>query len=81
MVRFARELQALGPFKLLCWRSINVDFQRAYIHDWLYGKQVLKAIAWLEEKIPYILGRLGQYPMFVVQKSKHPIPGNANAPF
>lgn len=66
---FAREFKALAaPFKLACWRSVNVEFQRTYIRDWLFGKQALAIIAWLEDKFPWVLGRLGQYPMFVVDK-------------
>lgn len=65
---FARELEALTPFKLACWRSVNTEFLRAYVRDWLYGKQVLATLAWLESKFPWVLGRLGQYPMFVIRK-------------
>jgi ubiquinone/menaquinone biosynthesis C-methylase UbiE len=65
---FAREFKALAPFKLACWRSVNAEFQRTYIREWLYGKQILATIAWLESKFPWIFGRLGQYPMFVIRK-------------
>jgi ubiquinone/menaquinone biosynthesis C-methylase UbiE len=65
---FKRTLSRLGPFKLACWRTMSVDAQRAYIHDWLYGKQILRIIGWLEESFPWIFGRLGQYPMFVFRK-------------
>jgi SAM-dependent methyltransferase len=65
---FARELKALAPFQLACWRSVNTEFLRTYIRDRLYGKQILAIVAWLESKFPWILGRLGQYPMFVIRK-------------
>jgi SAM-dependent methyltransferase len=65
---FAREFKALAPFKLACWRSVNVEFQRTYIRDWLFGKQALAIIARLEDKFPWVLGRLGQFPMFVIDK-------------
>jgi hypothetical protein len=65
---FKRELKPLTPFKLACWKSIDTEFQKTYIHDWFYGKQILTIIAWLEGKFPWILGRLGQYPMFIIHK-------------
>ena len=65
---FMRVLGTLGPFKLACWRSASVEFQRAYIHDWLYGRQILAIIFWFEDKFPWLFGRLGQYPMFVIRK-------------
>jgi SAM-dependent methyltransferase len=63
-----RALGTLGPFKLTCWRSVGLEFQRAYIHDWLYGRQILAILYWFEDKFPWLLGRLGQYPMFVICK-------------
>ena len=67
---FQRVLGSMGSFKLACWRSVSVDFQRAYIHERFYGKQILAALAWLEETFPWISGRLGQNPMFIIQKAR-----------
>lgn len=66
---FQRVLGRMGSFKLACWRSVSVDFQRAYIHEWLCGRQILRVLAWLEERFPWILGRLGQNPMFIISKT------------
>jgi ubiquinone/menaquinone biosynthesis C-methylase UbiE len=65
---FKKTLGRLGPFQLACWRTMSVEAQRAYIHDSFYGKQVLRIIAWFEESFPWICGRLGQCPMFVLHK-------------
>ena len=65
---FTQVLGTMGPFKLACWRSISLEFQRTYIHDWLYGRQILAIIFWFEDKFPWLFGRLGQNPMFVVSK-------------
>jgi SAM-dependent methyltransferase/uncharacterized protein YbaR (Trm112 family) len=65
---FLQILGTLGSFKLACWRSVSVEFQRAYIHDWLYGRQILATLAWFEDRFPWFFGRLGQYPMFVIRK-------------
>ena len=69
---FQRALRILGSHKLACWRSVDVEFQRAYIHDWLFGKEILAVLAWIEEQFPSICGRLGQYPMFVISKTSAP---------
>lgn len=46
-----------------------MDFQRAYIHEWLSGERILVLFAWLEEWFPWIFGRLGQNPMFIIRKN------------
>lgn len=65
---FKRVLGRLGPFELACWRTMSIEVQRAYIHDRFYGKQILSTVAWFEEKFPWVFGRLGQYPMFILHK-------------
>jgi hypothetical protein len=42
---FKQVLGSIGPFKLKCWRSVNVAFQRAYIHDRMGGRQMLLVLA------------------------------------
>jgi len=66
---FRRALRTLGSHDIACWRSVDVEFQRAYIHDWLLGREILAVLAWMEERFPSIFGRLGQYPMFVIRKT------------
>ena len=66
--RIRQALRKLGPFQLACWRTMSTEAQRAYIHDRFHGKQILRIIAWLEESFPWIFGRLGQFPMFILQK-------------
>jgi ubiquinone/menaquinone biosynthesis C-methylase UbiE len=56
------------PFTLAVWRSISVPFMRFYIHPWLFGKQLLKAIWNYEEKNPSYTGLNGEYPMFLFEK-------------
>jgi len=55
-------------FNIIVWRSISVPFMKTYIHSWLFGKQILALINWLEEKYPYLAGRIGQYPLFIIRK-------------
>ncbi|MFC1705400.1 methyltransferase domain-containing protein [Planctomycetota bacterium] len=50
------------------WRSVSVPFLRSYVHQGLFGRQVLDSLYRLEEKHSAMLGRLGQYPLIHIQK-------------
>ena len=57
-------------FDIFVWRSVSVAFLRSVIYpDW-GGRFWLKVIYWFEERFPRLFGRIGQYPMIVIQK--HP---------
>ena len=55
-------------FDILPWRSVSPLFLKTCIHSWLFGKQILALLYWLEERFPYLAGQLGQYPMIVIKK-------------
>ena len=54
--------------ELSVWRLISVPVMKYYIHKWLGGKALLKAIYRLEDRAPQWCGRVGEYPMFVMRK-------------
>ncbi len=55
-------------FNILVWRSVSVAFLRSVIHpDW-GGRFWLKVLFWFEERFPRLLGRIGQYPLVVINK-------------
>ena len=56
------------PYTISVWRSVSVGFLKGYIHGPLGGKALLQAIYRLEERYPRLLGKIGQYPLFVVVK-------------
>lgn len=58
------------PYAIFCWRSINVRFMRAMIHEKLLGKLALKILFWKEELLPGWFGKVGQYPLIVLYKRK-----------
>jgi ubiquinone/menaquinone biosynthesis C-methylase UbiE len=68
------------PFDLevRVWRSCSVPFLRLYVHRWLLGRPLLALVYWLEERLPRLAGRLGQYPMLILRK--HERPGQAPTP-
>lgn len=61
-------LQGKMDYEILVWRSVSVRFLRSVIYpDW-GGRFWLKVLFWLEELLPRFLGRIGQYPLVVVEK-------------
>lgn len=55
-------------FDIRVWRSVSVPFTKWYIHSWLLGRQLLSLIYWLEDRLPQLAGRIGQYPLFIIKK-------------
>ncbi|AEE50956.1 Methyltransferase type 11 [Haliscomenobacter hydrossis DSM 1100] len=50
------------------WRTLNVQFMRLYIHDWLGGQKMLQFFQHLEDRFPKTMGFLGDYPLIVIKK-------------
>lgn len=59
------------PYRIFCWRSVNVRWLRALIHQRTAGRLLLKGLYWKEELFPGIFGRIGQYPLIVITKDNH----------
>jgi hypothetical protein len=55
-------------YDIYVWRSVNVRFLRAVIHQPLGGKYWLRFLFWLEEKFPRFFGERGQYPLIIIHK-------------
>lgn len=72
---FRSNLADLPYMDILVWRAVSTQFLRALIHRRLFGEGVLKALYWLEERLPHFMGQHGQYPMIVFRK---PIGGQAH---
>ncbi len=51
-----------------CWRSVNIHFTRFYIHASLGGKKLIDRIWKMEKENPKRMGRLGEYPIIVIEK-------------
>ena len=67
--RWLREqLKDIVPIKIFVWRSVSIKFTRTYIHAELAGRLKIRAIYWLEERMPHFLGENGQYPLISFKK-------------
>lgn len=50
------------------WRSINIHFSRIYLHKGLGGEKLVNYIWKKELANPQKMGRLGEYPIIVIEK-------------
>jgi ubiquinone/menaquinone biosynthesis C-methylase UbiE len=57
------------PIEIRVWRSVSVRFLRTFIHDGKGGRQLLRLLAWLEERFPRFFGEKGAYPLIVIKKA------------
>ena len=55
-------------YEIFVWRSVSVKFLRTVIYPEWGGRFWLKVLYWLEEQMPGVLGRVGQYPLVVIKK-------------
>lgn len=58
----------LFPLEIRVWRSVNTSALRFYIHTWLGGRWILRALFWLEERFPHFFGKHGAYPLLIFKK-------------
>lgn len=50
------------------WRSVDIFFTRKFVADNMIGIVLLRIFYWFENVFPHALGRLGRYPMIIIQK-------------
>jgi len=63
-----REVGREIPLEIRVWRSVNVRFLRAVIHQRLLGRLWLRLLYALEERFPHYFGENGQYPLIILRK-------------
>jgi hypothetical protein len=57
-------------WQLRLYRSLSVPFLRAYIHEALFGRKVLRLVWSLEQRFSGFLAKYGEYPMFVLNQGE-----------
>jgi ubiquinone/menaquinone biosynthesis C-methylase UbiE len=58
------------PFswRIFSWSMVTTGFRQKYIHEHLFGNQILRLIGFIERHFPSLAGRLGRFPLIVIQK-------------
>jgi len=62
------ELGKYFEFDVVCWRIMHQKFLAYYIRPRLFGRLFLKLIYGCESAFPHLMGRWGQFPLFVINK-------------
>lgn len=66
---FQKEIKSIGDnVSLKVWSSVSLQFIHVFINERYFGKQILDLIYFLEDLFPYVMGRIGQYPIFLIKK-------------
>ena len=55
-------------FDIRTWRSVSVPFLQRYIPNSSVGRIALRGVFWMEDRFPHLLGRVGTYPLVVIEK-------------
>jgi SAM-dependent methyltransferase len=65
---FKRELGRYFDFEVVCWRTMHQQFLAYYVRPRFFGKTLLRVIYWFEDHFPHLMGRWGQFPLFIINK-------------
>ena len=63
-------------YQIAVWRTVSVDVLRFYIHDRLFGRQLLRILFAFEERFPGLCAAIGQYGLISIRKSEFSVPNN-----
>jgi SAM-dependent methyltransferase len=63
-------LHSLDQLRIRVWRSVSTKFLRIFIHEATLGRLMLWLLFGLEGLFPRLLGRIGQYPLLLFEKSE-----------
>ncbi len=64
---FAREIMPHRRTSLRVWSSVDVRFQKRFFSNTPLGRLILRVVLAFEDYCPLLAGRIGQYPMFVLE--------------
>ena len=65
---FRRAVAGRHGGRLSVWSAVSTQFQIRFITDDFFGRVTLALVKLLEAAFPWLAGRLGQYPLFIIDK-------------
>jgi ubiquinone/menaquinone biosynthesis C-methylase UbiE/uncharacterized protein YbaR (Trm112 family) len=67
---FVRDVASRHAAKLKVWSGVSIMFQAHFFSARGFGRFTLAVVKWWEDWFPWLAGRFGQYPMFVIRKPR-----------
>lgn len=68
---FAREINKRFNARLRVYSAISRSFSNTFIRKKAFGRQLSGFIFFLENTFPKVMGRWGQYPVFIIRKTEN----------
>ena len=65
---FAKQIRKQYNARLVVYSAISRSFSHTFLRKKMFGKQLSSFIYWIENKLPSLMGRFGQYPVFLLGK-------------
>lgn len=65
---FASQVASRHRARLAVWSAINTQFQVRFLTEGAAGRLTLALVKLLEAGFPWLAGRFGQYPLFIIKK-------------
>ena len=69
---FKKSFKFSNDIEFHCWRSTNKYFMNLYIHNWLFGKQILDKLMEIEDRYSKFMSTFGEYAAIVITKKNDP---------
>lgn len=66
---YAREVASRHPARLAVWSGVSTAFQHRFFTPNAMGRLTIRLVVQLEKCCPRLLGRFGQYPLFIIRRS------------
>ncbi|MBI5239053.1 MAG: class I SAM-dependent methyltransferase [Elusimicrobia bacterium] len=57
------------PLEIASWRSLSTPFLKCYVHGGWGGERILRLAVALEDRFPHLMGVVGHYPLFIIEKA------------
>jgi SAM-dependent methyltransferase len=65
---YRREVAARFPARLRVWSAVSTTFQNRFVPETRRGRATLGLVKLVENALPGLAGRYGQYPLFILDK-------------
>lgn len=64
---YSRNIAARHRARLVVWSAVSTAFQNRFFTANVMGRVIIRLVVWGEKLFPWLAGRFGQYPLFVIR--------------